>query len=135
MPGEPAIVEAGCVPARAASLLPVYGVGGSAENDEIWLGEGVNQQRAEELADQGRRFRNFLEWEGYSHFEAFRSLKGRSRLTLLAGNGAAAPAGDNGPTALASLNNPTGVAVDSPDQVAWPSAIRATLMVRECACG
>jgi regulation of enolase protein 1 (concanavalin A-like superfamily) len=37
--GEPAIVEAGCVPPRAASLLPVYGLGGSAEDDEIRLGE------------------------------------------------------------------------------------------------
>jgi predicted nucleotidyltransferase len=43
-----------------------------------------NQQRAEELADQGRGFRNFLEWEGCWYFEAFRYLKGRSRVISLA---------------------------------------------------
>jgi hypothetical protein len=43
-----------------------------------------NQQRAEELADQGRGFRNFLEWEGSWYFEAFRYLKGRRRVISLA---------------------------------------------------
>lgn len=43
-----------------------------------------NQQRAEELAAQGRGFRNFLEWEGCWYFEAFRYLKGRSRVISLA---------------------------------------------------
>ena len=43
-----------------------------------------NRQRAEELADRGRRFRNFLEWEFCWHWEAFRYLKGRSRVIALA---------------------------------------------------
>jgi predicted nucleotidyltransferase len=43
-----------------------------------------NQQRAEELADQGRGFRNFLEWETCWYLEAFRYLKGRSRVISLA---------------------------------------------------
>jgi predicted nucleotidyltransferase len=43
-----------------------------------------NQQRAEELADQGRRFRNFLELECCWYFEAFQYLKGRSRVIALA---------------------------------------------------
>ena len=43
-----------------------------------------NQQRAEELADQGRGFRNSLEWEGRWYLEAFRYLKGRSRVISLA---------------------------------------------------
>ena len=43
-----------------------------------------NQQRAAELADQGRRFRNFLESEGCWYFEAFRYLKGGSRVISLA---------------------------------------------------
>ena len=43
-----------------------------------------NQQRAEELADQGRRFQNFLESEGCWYFEAFRYLKGGSRVISLA---------------------------------------------------
>ena len=43
-----------------------------------------NRQRAEELADQGRRFRNFLESEGCWYFEAFRYLKGGSRVISLA---------------------------------------------------
>src|SRR5262249_40630598 len=38
-------------------------------------------------------------------------------LTLLAGNGTAASAGDGGPAGLASLNNPTAVAVDSAGDV------------------
>ena len=43
-----------------------------------------NQQRAEELASIGRRFRNFLEVEGNWYWEAFRFLKGRSRVIALA---------------------------------------------------
>ena len=43
-----------------------------------------NQQRAEELADQGRGFRNFLEWEGCWYFEAFR-ISERSKPGDLAG--------------------------------------------------
>jgi predicted nucleotidyltransferase len=43
-----------------------------------------NQQRAEELASIGRRFRNFLEVEGCWYWEAFRFLKGRSRVIALA---------------------------------------------------
>jgi predicted nucleotidyltransferase len=43
-----------------------------------------NQQRAEELASIGRRFRNFLEVEAFWYWEAFRFLKGRSRVIALA---------------------------------------------------
>ena len=43
-----------------------------------------NQQRAEELADQGRGSRNFLEWEACWYLESFRYLKGRSRVISLA---------------------------------------------------
>ena len=43
-----------------------------------------NQQRAEELANIGRRFRNFLEVEGCWYWEAFGFLKGRSRVIALA---------------------------------------------------
>jgi len=44
----------------------------------------LNYQRAEELAAQGRRLRNFLEWEICGHLETFRFLKGRSRVIALA---------------------------------------------------
>jgi predicted nucleotidyltransferase len=43
-----------------------------------------NRQRAEELAEQGRRFRNFLEWEACWYLETFQFLKGRSRVIALA---------------------------------------------------
>ena len=43
-----------------------------------------NQQRAEELASIGRRFRNFLEVKACWYWEAFRFLKGRSRVIALA---------------------------------------------------
>jgi predicted nucleotidyltransferase len=43
-----------------------------------------NKQRAEELASKGRRFRNFLEWEGCWYWEAFEFLKGGSRVIALA---------------------------------------------------
>jgi predicted nucleotidyltransferase len=43
-----------------------------------------NQQRAEELSEIGRRFRNFLEWESCWYWETFRFLKGRSRVIALA---------------------------------------------------
>jgi hypothetical protein len=43
-----------------------------------------NRQRAEGLANLGRRFRNVLEWEGCWYWEAFRFLKGRSRVIALA---------------------------------------------------
>ncbi len=39
-----------------------------------------NRQRAEVWANLGRRFRNVLEWEGCWYWEAFRFLKGRSRV-------------------------------------------------------
>jgi predicted nucleotidyltransferase len=45
---------------------------------------GQNQRRAEELANLGRGFRNVLEWEGCWYWEAFRFLKGRSRVIALA---------------------------------------------------
>jgi hypothetical protein len=43
-----------------------------------------NRQRAEELADQGRGFRNSLEWAAVWYLEAFRYLKGGSRVISLA---------------------------------------------------
>ena len=43
-----------------------------------------NRQRAEGLANLGRRFRNVLDWEGCWYWEAFRFLKGRSRVIALA---------------------------------------------------
>ena len=43
-----------------------------------------NRQRAEELADQGRSFRNSLEWAAVWYLEAFRYLKGGSRAISLA---------------------------------------------------
>jgi len=43
-----------------------------------------NRQRAEELFDNGRRFRTFLESEGCWYFETFRFLKARSRVIALA---------------------------------------------------
>ena len=42
-----------------------------------------NQQRVEELAGRGHQFRNFLECEGCWYLEAFRFLKGRSRVIAL----------------------------------------------------
>jgi predicted nucleotidyltransferase len=44
----------------------------------------LNYQRAEWLADQGRRFRNFLDWELCGYLEARQFLKGRSRVIALA---------------------------------------------------
>jgi len=44
-----------------------------------------NQQRAEELVNRGRRLRNILEWEVCWHLEAFKYLKGPSRVIALAG--------------------------------------------------
>ncbi len=43
-----------------------------------------NQQRVEELSDQGHRFRHFLELEGCWYFETFHFLKGRSPVIALA---------------------------------------------------
>jgi predicted nucleotidyltransferase len=43
-----------------------------------------NRQRAEDLAKQGRRFRNFLKWEACWYLETFQFLKGRSRVISLA---------------------------------------------------
>jgi predicted nucleotidyltransferase len=43
-----------------------------------------NRQRAEELSDQGHRFRFYLELEGCWYFETFHFLKGRSRVIALA---------------------------------------------------
>jgi predicted nucleotidyltransferase len=43
-----------------------------------------NRRRAEVLVSLGRRFRNVLEWEGCWYWEAFRFLKGRSRMIALA---------------------------------------------------
>ena len=48
------------------------------------LGGLKNRQRAEELADQGRGFRNSLEWAAVWYLEAFRYLKGGSRVISLA---------------------------------------------------
>ena len=48
------------------------------------LADLKNRQRAEELADQGRGFRNSLEWAAVWYFEAFRYLKGGSRVISLA---------------------------------------------------
>jgi hypothetical protein len=41
-----------------------------------------NQQRPEDLADQGRRFRNFLEWEACWYLETFQCDR-FSRLLLV----------------------------------------------------
>ena len=46
--------------------------------------DGANRQRAEELEDQGRRFRNIMEWEFCWYLEAWDFLKGRSRVLALA---------------------------------------------------
>ncbi|SPE37132.1 hypothetical protein SBA3_2590007 [Candidatus Sulfopaludibacter sp. SbA3] len=43
-----------------------------------------NRHRAEELADQGRSFRNSPEWAAVWYLEAFRYLKGGSRVISLA---------------------------------------------------
>jgi predicted nucleotidyltransferase len=43
-----------------------------------------NDERAEELATRGQRFRNFLEQEGCWYWEVFRFLKGQSRVIALA---------------------------------------------------
>ena len=43
-----------------------------------------NYERAEELAMQGHRFRNFLEQEGCWYWEVFRFLKAQSRVIALA---------------------------------------------------
>ena len=51
---------------------------------DIKRAQEQNQQRAEELANMGRSFRNVLEWEFCWHGEAFRFLKGRSRVISLA---------------------------------------------------
>ena len=44
----------------------------------------LNRKRAEELASRGRQFRNILEVEFCWHREAFRLLKGGSRVISLA---------------------------------------------------
>ena len=44
----------------------------------------ADQQRVDELAMQGHRFRNFLEREGCWYWEIFRFLKGQSRVIALA---------------------------------------------------
>jgi hypothetical protein len=46
--------------------------------------QALNRQRAEELASQGRQFRNVLEVARCWHQETFRFLKGRSRVIALA---------------------------------------------------
>jgi predicted nucleotidyltransferase len=51
---------------------------------DVERGSQQNRQRAEELAEQGHRFRNFLEWEVCWHLETFQFLKGRSRVISLA---------------------------------------------------
>jgi predicted nucleotidyltransferase len=43
-----------------------------------------NRQRAEELAEEGHRSRNFLEWEVCWYLETFQFRKGRSRVISLA---------------------------------------------------
>ena len=54
------------------------------KNPDFERARGQNQRRAEELANLGRGFRNVLEWEGCWYWEAFRFLKGRSRVIALA---------------------------------------------------
>lgn len=46
-----------------------------------------NYQWAEELADWGRRFRSFLDWELSGYLETRQFLKGRSRVIALADYG------------------------------------------------
>jgi predicted nucleotidyltransferase len=48
------------------------------------LVRALNRRRVEELARQGRQFRNFLEVEHWWHRETFQFLKGRSRAIALA---------------------------------------------------
>jgi hypothetical protein len=43
-----------------------------------------NRERVEGLAEQGHRFRSFLEWEACWYLETFQFLKGRSRVIALA---------------------------------------------------
>jgi len=62
-------------------------VGLAPKEVDFELAREQNLQRAEELANQGRRFRNFLEWEACWYWEAFRYLKGRSRVLALADYG------------------------------------------------
>jgi predicted nucleotidyltransferase len=54
------------------------------KNPDFERARGQNQRRAEELANLGRGFRNVLEWEDCWYWEAFRFLKGRSRVIALA---------------------------------------------------
>lgn len=63
-------------------------VGLAAKEVDFDLAREQNRQRAEELAGQGRRFQNFLEWEACWYWEAFQYLKGRSRVISLADYGA-----------------------------------------------
>jgi predicted nucleotidyltransferase len=54
------------------------------KESDFQLAQAQNQQRAEELANRGRRFRNILEWEACGYLEALQYLKGRSRVIALA---------------------------------------------------
>jgi predicted nucleotidyltransferase len=74
-----------------------------------------NRQRAEELADLGRRFRNFLELEGCWYFETFRYLKGRSRVIALA---------DYGTEKTFVLAVPHRFLIGEPEQLAVPATPR-----------
>jgi predicted nucleotidyltransferase len=62
-------------------------VGLAPKEVDLDLARERNLQRAEELANQGRRFHNFLEWEACWYFETFQYLKGRSRVISLADYG------------------------------------------------
>ena len=80
-----------------------------------------NQQRAEELADRGRGYRNFLEWEGCWYFEAFRYLKGRSRVISLA---------DYSVEKTFVLAVPHRFLIGAPDPIAVPTTPRPALRQR-----
>jgi predicted nucleotidyltransferase len=62
-------------------------IGLATKEVDFELAREQNLQRAEELANNGRRFQSFLEWEACWYFEAFRYLKGGSRVIALADYG------------------------------------------------
>jgi predicted nucleotidyltransferase len=56
----------------------------TSKEPDFELAQARIQQRAEELANTGRRFRNVVEREDCWYLEAFKYLKGRSRVIALA---------------------------------------------------
>lgn len=80
-----------------------------------------NQQRVEELADQGHRFRHFLELEGCWYFETFHFLKGRSRVIALA---------DYKAEKTFVLAVPHRFLIGEPEQIAVPATPRPTVSKR-----